>query len=63
MEMMSRNLQDDDDHSITRHNELPPADVGDIITAANWIVFDKIFFLTAVYRHSLALESKRAKLL
>jgi hypothetical protein len=33
--MMSRNLQDDDDHSITRNNELPPADVGDIITAAN----------------------------
>lgn len=36
MDMMSRNLQDDDDHSVNRHNEpMPPADVGDIIIAPN----------------------------
>lgn len=42
MEMMSRNLQHDDGHSVNRHNDLPlppllplPADVGDIIMAPN----------------------------
>jgi hypothetical protein len=32
--MVSRNLQDDDEHSVKRHNDPPPADVGDIIAAA-----------------------------
>ena len=39
MDMMRRNLQDDDDdHSVIRHNDpvfMPPADVGDIIMAPN----------------------------
>lgn len=36
MTMVSRNLQDEYDHSVKRHNDPPlPADVGDIIAATN----------------------------
>lgn len=56
MMMVSRNLQDDDDHSVKRHNDPPPADVGDIIAAsANWIVFDEISPLSVGLRYALLL--------
>lgn len=52
MDMMRRNLQDD--HSVIRHNDpvlVPPADVGDIIMAPNWIVFDKFFSCSTAMRY------------